>query len=161
MVSSDYHLAEKKSLMLLFWATDGSDGQHHAKPHFYCWGKCKDNSENLLWNIVLLLDTGTGNQKVPLKSCHFYSVFCSTCIIQLCKQLSKWKNYLLTNALLDPALKIPFSFITLISLPRILISTCKTKPVVTWPFGAPESMVILSSRLGKPGCLVFWSNSGL
>lgn len=48
MVSSDYRLGgKKKSLMLLFCTTDGSDGQHDAKPHFYCRGKREDNSENL------------------------------------------------------------------------------------------------------------------
>lgn len=48
----------------------------------------------------------------------------------------------LTNALLDPALKIQFYFITSISVPRILISTCRTETVVPEPFCASESMVL-------------------
>lgn len=146
MVSSDYRLGEKKNhsrfCSVLQMVLMDSMMQSHI---FIAEENAKTILKIYLWNIVLLLDTRIGNQRVPLKSCHFYSIFCSTCIIWWCKHLSKWKNYLLTNALLDPALKTPFPFITFISVPRILISTCKTEIIVTWPFCASESMVILSS----------------
>lgn len=82
MVSSDYHLAEKKNhscfCSVLQMVLMDSIMQSHI---FIAEENVKTILKVYLWNIVLLLGTGIGNQRAPLKSCHFYSIFCSTCII--------------------------------------------------------------------------------
>lgn len=108
MVSSDYHLAEKNRscfCSVLQMVLMDSIMQSHI---FIAEENVKTILKIYLWNILLLSDTGIVNQRVPLTSCHFYSILCSTCIIWSCKHLSKWKNYLLTNACWIQPLRLHF-----------------------------------------------------